>query len=246
LVNGASIRVDHHRRWVTWYHVELDQHDIVLAEGLPAESYLDTGNRALFENSGEPLRLHPDFAGEQRQREMFSCAPFVSNAERIEPVWHALAEWARASGWSVPARAATTDDPDLHLRIGTRRIDPLFVHDGHYTFALRTRGERVRLISRVARPSDATPWATDQRQLGVLVRRIRGRSDGRADGLAMDGPLPGGGWWDVEWHANVPCRWTNGDALLPVRGAGILEVTLGGTMRYPAAGETTVRRSARA
>ena len=32
--------------------MELDQHAILLAEGLPAESYIDTGNRGFFANSG--------------------------------------------------------------------------------------------------------------------------------------------------------------------------------------------------
>jgi serralysin len=30
---------------VTYYHIKLDRHDLLLAEGLPAESYLDTGDR---------------------------------------------------------------------------------------------------------------------------------------------------------------------------------------------------------
>ena len=34
---------------------------LMLAEGLAAESYLDTGNRGMFENAGLPLTLHPDF-----------------------------------------------------------------------------------------------------------------------------------------------------------------------------------------
>jgi serralysin len=33
---------------VTYWHVELDRHDILLAEGLPAESYFDSGSRAWF------------------------------------------------------------------------------------------------------------------------------------------------------------------------------------------------------
>jgi hypothetical protein len=44
LVNGATIRqmpVEH----IAYYHVELARHDVVLAEGLPAESYRETGNR---------------------------------------------------------------------------------------------------------------------------------------------------------------------------------------------------------
>ena len=53
LVNGASI-VQEAVDAVTYWHVELERHDVLLAEGLPAESYLDTGNRAGFA-SGEAI-----------------------------------------------------------------------------------------------------------------------------------------------------------------------------------------------
>jgi serralysin len=49
LVNGATIarqQVD----GITYFHVELRKHDVLIAEGLKAESYLDTGNRASFES----------------------------------------------------------------------------------------------------------------------------------------------------------------------------------------------------
>jgi hypothetical protein len=61
LINDASIaqiRVDS----VTYFHVELPRHEALLVEGLPAESYLDTGNRGDFANGGGSMRLHPDFA----------------------------------------------------------------------------------------------------------------------------------------------------------------------------------------
>src|SRR5579859_1498178 len=48
LLNGASIRREERWRTVTYYHVELDSHDVLLAEGAAAESYLDTGNRHTF------------------------------------------------------------------------------------------------------------------------------------------------------------------------------------------------------
>jgi len=38
LANGASIVVETSWRSVTYFHVELDSHDLLLAEGLPAES----------------------------------------------------------------------------------------------------------------------------------------------------------------------------------------------------------------
>ena len=49
LVNGRSIaRVE--RGVVIYWHVELPRHGVLYAEGLPCESYLDTGNRWAFEN----------------------------------------------------------------------------------------------------------------------------------------------------------------------------------------------------
>jgi hypothetical protein len=51
LINGSTI-VQEPVDEVTYYHVELATHDVILAEGLPCESYLDTGNRAAFGEGG--------------------------------------------------------------------------------------------------------------------------------------------------------------------------------------------------
>ena len=60
LVNGTTIvqeRVD----TITYWHVELERHDIVLAENLPCESYLEMGSRAFFvEAAATALRAGPD------------------------------------------------------------------------------------------------------------------------------------------------------------------------------------------
>jgi hypothetical protein len=61
LVNGVSIVQEQTTRYVTYHHIELEQHDIMLAEGLPAESFLDTGGRQMFEAEDGALRLHPDW-----------------------------------------------------------------------------------------------------------------------------------------------------------------------------------------
>ena len=50
LVNGATVVREAGVAEVTYWHVELDRHDILLAEGMAAESYLDTGNRGDFAN----------------------------------------------------------------------------------------------------------------------------------------------------------------------------------------------------
>jgi hypothetical protein len=115
LVNGARIRRDLSRRRVTYYHVELETHDILLAESLAVESYLETGNRGMFQNAGEPLLLHPDPTNDQACRVVQSCAPFADDPARVEPMWRALAERAAARGWSQPTAWMTTDDPALRL-----------------------------------------------------------------------------------------------------------------------------------
>jgi len=47
LTNGVTIE-QIETDCVTYHHVELPEHDIILAEGLPCESYLDTGDRSEF------------------------------------------------------------------------------------------------------------------------------------------------------------------------------------------------------
>jgi len=65
----------------------------------------------------------------------------------------------------------------------------------------------------------------------------------------MDDPTLQQGWWAVEMDAGWPCRWTSGDAMLPVLGAGVLEVELSVAMRYPvlrtaSAGRARLQRAA--
>ena len=58
LINGATIRQVTVEE-VTYFHIELEKHDVVWAEGLPTETYLDTGDRACFANGGDVVTLHP-------------------------------------------------------------------------------------------------------------------------------------------------------------------------------------------
>ena len=75
LVNGVSI-VQDPMDSVTYYHVELPSHAVILAEGLTVESYLDTGNRAAFANAGVVSACAPDFRPGQNAKP--TCAPMVT------------------------------------------------------------------------------------------------------------------------------------------------------------------------
>ena len=61
LVNGTTV-VQEQVAEVEYFHVELPRHDLLLAEGLAAESYLENNDRNSFENGGGAMVLHPDFS----------------------------------------------------------------------------------------------------------------------------------------------------------------------------------------
>jgi plastocyanin len=94
LINGATVvQVDVPS--VTYYHVELESHDVVLAEGLPAETYLETGGRGAFENGGGAMELHPDFAPDENRVGMvwrnFAYAPLIGGEGQLDRVRARLA-----------------------------------------------------------------------------------------------------------------------------------------------------------
>jgi hypothetical protein len=81
LANGISI-VQEQRETVEYFHIELDDHDIIRAEGLPAESFLDTGQRSAFSHGGGAVALRPDFSA--RLWEAVGCAPLVVTGPALE------------------------------------------------------------------------------------------------------------------------------------------------------------------
>jgi hypothetical protein len=236
LINGASIVRDTTRRWVHWYHVELDAHGILLAEGTPSESYLDTGNRSDFENGGEPMVLHPTLADGQAGRVSRSCAPFWDTPDRIQPIWQRLANRAVRRGQRLPEPGATTGDPDLVLRIGGRVVRPVHVTDQTFTFVLPAINEPIRLQSRSASPADVRPWLSDDRELGVAVGQIIVRRGEEVETIACDHPALTEGWWPAEQEGLTQWRWTNGDAVLPVRliGPAVVVIETCGQIEYRA------------
>ena len=234
LVNGTTVTREEDWQAVTYYHVELDAHDILLADGLPAESYLDTGNRSMFANAGSAMDLHPDMTNDQARREGESCHPFASDVERVQPIWQRLADRAETMGYQRPEAPVTTVEPNLRLQVGDRQIAPIAVKGGRFTFVLPARSGPVRLVSRDVMPADLLPWLDDRRQLGVMVSRVTVTRGGEMETIPMDHPSLTAGWWDLERDGYHMTRWTNGDAELPVWGdrPGVLEVDVCATQNY--------------
>jgi hypothetical protein len=89
LINGDSI-VQVARPHVTYYHVELGEHDVIFAENLPAETYLETGQRAAFANGGTVIQVHPRFAPAESDAQLLwaalGYAPLVIAGPEIDRV----------------------------------------------------------------------------------------------------------------------------------------------------------------
>jgi hypothetical protein len=230
LINGTTIArapVDR----VTYYHVELRRHDVLFAEGLPAESYLDTGNRRIFTRGAGAITLRPS-SGALKTWEDHGAAPLATDEARVKPVWQRLAARAAELGAPVPP-IALTDDPAVHLQIDGRLIRPAAADQQRCLFILPPHAGMIRLVSRTGYPTEVRPWADDWRRLGVYVSRIVWYdADGPQD-MPVDHPALGEGWWAVEHADHCMRRWTDGDARLPpppdVR---MVEIHLEGGMEY--------------
>jgi collagen type I/II/III/V/XI/XXIV/XXVII alpha len=88
---------------IEYFHIELDRHEIILAEGLPAESYLDAGDRDQFDNGGAPLALYPDFASRAWK---YAAAALVRIGPLLEAARRHLAGVAERDCYAATANGA--------------------------------------------------------------------------------------------------------------------------------------------
>jgi hypothetical protein len=235
LVNGATIARLDGLSAVTYWHVELDRHDVLLAEGLPAESFLDTGNRALFAGEAGVRALHPEFAGAPDVAALavwaaHGCAPLRVTAPEHRAALRARAE---ALGWRQ------SDDAGI-AALADGVAAPWASSAGGIAVRLPAGTRRVRLRSRGFVPAELAADSGDTRRLGLAVA------------LASIGgwKLPAAALREG-WHAAAgeAWRWTDGDAeLLPPKltRPGVLQVRLHRLGRYwQAPGEAAGTRPAR-
>ena len=94
LVNGVSVvRLPSPAR-VDYFHLELETHDVILAEGAWSESFVDDNSRGMFGNAHEYRRLHPDAGAEPA----VFCAPRVDSGAELDAVRRDLAARTRRPG----------------------------------------------------------------------------------------------------------------------------------------------------
>ena len=170
LLNGATIVREDDCPDVTSFHIELDRHDILFAEGLPAESYLDTGNRADFANGGQVARMTPDFA--LRTWETDSCAPLLRDGPTLSAIRARLKARALMLGHRL------SEDPQLRILAAGQTLAQT----------------AITLTSRTAIPAQLRRDDPDHRRLGLCVERIV--VDG--EDVPLDDPRLTTGWHALE------------------------------------------------
>lgn len=228
LVNHRSILWDDHAQQVIFYHIELETHDVLLANGTPAETYRDDDNRWMFGNarSGRDQADKPPFA------------TVLTGGPVVDRVWQRL---LLRSG-PRPGVPLTTE-PDLHLWVDGRRVDGKPQPNGAHLFRLRETPAEIRIVSRAGAP-DELGLARDCRMLGVAVRRIilwQGRLPTIA--AAADTCLVNG---FHEYEADNDFRWTDGDAVIPpalfnrFSGPFDVELFVAATTNYPFFGDQSL------
>lgn len=90
LINGFSVVQAEHVDEVEYFHIELDTHDVILAEGTLSETFVDDDSRGMFHNACEYAELYPDDA----MRAARYCAPRLDSGYEVEAVRRNLAKHA--------------------------------------------------------------------------------------------------------------------------------------------------------
>ena len=229
LVNHRSILWDDHAREITVYHVELEAHDVLVANGAPAESYRDDGNRWLFQNANTGWGLPP--------RETF--APVLTGGPVVDAVWRRLLDRA-----GPRPGLALTENADLHLMVDGARVDATYRHGAAHIFCLQAPPRATRIISRSGAPAELG-LMRDPRVLGVALSNLAVRQGTRFRVVEADDAMLTEGFHAFEPEPGL--RWTDGDAAIPAElfkgfsGQIELVIQVVGTARYPLLEETQER-----
>ena len=237
LTNGMTIVQELGRSAVEYFHIETRPHAVILAEGLTVETYLDTGNRAFFDNAGSAVLLHPEFQVNAGLAcwQTDSCAPLATGAGEVEPIWLRLRNRAVALGFQPPV-VDTTTDPALHVLADGVEVHPVREEGRKVTFLLPHGADELTLVSRFGLPGADAPYRNDHRRLGVAIERIV-ISDGAAEAvIPADAPGLVHGWHPAERESADVWRWTDGCARVGLASVGrplLVTLHLTGQIAYP-------------
>ncbi|MCX8280293.1 Hint domain-containing protein [Phyllobacterium sp. 0TCS1.6C] len=94
LVNGTTITQPVTLSPVDYFHIELEEHDVIWANGALAETYLDLGNRAAFLEPGVLQFTSP------KARQAKSCYPLAYSGPAVDAARDIIAERETALGYT--------------------------------------------------------------------------------------------------------------------------------------------------
>ena len=211
LANGATILREPEHGAVTYVTVSLERHDILMADGMAAESgpgiadEKETGTVVQMRPRGTPApspepEPPPDYTPQQRDD---LCAPLLLG-DAAAAVHTRLLARARELGY------AETDDAEVTVSAGETVLPPLSATDRVFAYTVPPHTRELRLLSRSFVPVEANPATGDARRLGVPVARIV--HDGTP--IALDDAAFGAGFLPPEPEGAAAWRWTTGDARL--------------------------------
>jgi hypothetical protein len=204
LVNGATI-IRERAAAATYFHVELDRHDILLAEGLECESYFCAGNRgALYHELG------------RRSPAARLFAPNVTSGTRLAAVRR------RVHGIALQAGFSPAHIPHLRAMSGTKTVVPEVTRAGQTRlarFGFTRPVQRLTLLAGAAAPAETDPDSEDWRELSLCLGDTPGVSLGH--GGQPRAPGDGGTWMGARAElrlnraqqrillplAAISCRW---------------------------------------
>ncbi|MEH0196580.1 Hint domain-containing protein [Caulobacter sp. CCNWLY153] len=211
LANGATIAQEPVVS-VHYYHVELDAHDVLMAEGVACESYLDDGNRQVFGNAPEHVALHGRLDPAAWET---ACAPVLREGPLLATLRRRLAERAVELGWRP------CGEPQLSLMADGVEIAP-FHAVGDRVWFMAPKAKGVVLRSPSSKPVETVEGSADHRRLGVAVQGLR------VDGVnvPLDDAIFGAGFEAIERLDAAAWRWTNGAAQLRLPGSALIELSL--------------------
>jgi autotransporter passenger strand-loop-strand repeat protein len=202
LVNGATIVQEEAVERVEYFHIELDTHDLIYAEGALSETYVDCDNRMTFANGAEYARLYP---GDERPR-WASCRPRLEwDAEELTAIRMALLARAVVLGHAFDI------DSGLHLMADNRAVAPQIIRAGLYRFSVGAAAADVWLASRSTVPAEVVAESRDMRRLGVPIEKITLYNDD----LLIEARHDHAGFIESFHDDEDGHRWTNGRARLP-------------------------------
>jgi hypothetical protein len=103
LVNGTTIVQEEYEEPFEYFHIELEHHDVLVAEGMLAETYLDLGNRHMFLGPGVAQVLSVKPASLTGQH----CYPPHYNGPVYEGIYRKIQERAVLLGFAREMRIAS-------------------------------------------------------------------------------------------------------------------------------------------